>query len=418
MNKISKSIALLFAFGVYGVVYAQEAVPAAETVEAQEPKEGEVREAMLNGQKVKIVRENGEWYMLGKTRGGVSTNDITSVHNPSDMFLDFRGDRLDWRHIDEQVGMLMSINPIKLPREATAEDLAVVIATTKKKYAEALLDGYIENALLASLAKEKGIEVSEEELQTALKAAMKSVPRAKRSEVLKKVSSSDTYFYRNQRNFLLSNKYRDKYLKDTIEVSEEDISAAKEERRAEIELFTGKNSQMPIFLGKMLQELKDGKLDFAEAAFEESDSPDEEDGTWEEFESDNVDEDDEDFTKEMQDFAFNAKRDDLGGVFETEDAYVILKVLETTRNEGSTAPVKVKLARIVKEKFAIPDELTDEAAKALVQKRKLTDKVRELQEELLKEFAPQSAIPNKVSARLKNRQKMRERRKRLLQKAR
>lgn len=369
--------------------------------------EGTIREAMLTGRdgkqrKVKMQYENGSWYVLGKTRGGVPTNDVASVHGPDDLFLEINGDRLAWSAVDEQLEMRMSISPMRLPRVASAEDIAVVMATERRKHAQILLDGYIENALLAGEARKHGFSVTEEEVAAVMEASMKGVPSAKRAQFLARVRNPSSYFFRNQANFLLGAKYRDGVLAKDIEISADEIESVKAERAAEIAKASEAAAAVKPKTEALLAGLRGGSLDFEEVVFDESDTPDEENGEWGEFERGDADDDDGSFTKEMREFAFRAKAGEYGGVFESDDGFVILKVLKTDIGGREQADT-VTLARVVKERIDIPEAFDDSGARNLAWRRRLAQRIAQVQEEALAGASITSAMPTKVLKRIRNR---------------
>ncbi len=404
-----KKLAIYMAAMAAMAAFAEEPQTGNAAVEEKEPVEGEVREVMMGDKKVKVYRENGEWVLdTNKESGRGWTNDVAVAHKADDEFLDFNGEKLSWGAVDKHIDLLMMNAPLSLSPQATAEDVEKATVVARGHYAARLGEMYVRNALLAQEARKMGLSVEEGEIRSALTNAVKRLSRKNRDTVLEAVLDPESYFWRNQENFLLTREYRAAKLMEPVEVSAEEVAAFKAECAEGIRRAQAMNATLRPKMEKWLEEIKAGTRDFNETAEDESDSPDTDaDGTLGEFDREEA----EDFLAEdIRKFAFAASTNTLSEVMETPTEYHIVKVLarkyDAAEDDGSIpagpdgvkAPTSVTLAAIVKEKFEEPDMPTDEEAAEVVKKRKLGERLVAAQEEVLKRAKIKSVYPVRIRA--------------------
>lgn len=404
--------------------YADETEKAPEGGEEREPVEGEVREAMFGGRRVKIVREGGEWVMdsnAGSDRAW--TNDVVVAHKPTDEFLDFNGEKLSWAQIDEHIELLMLNAPLNLPPQATAEDVEKVMIVTKRQYAMRLGEMYVRNALLAQKAREEGLVVEAAELSTALTNSVKRISRRNRDRFLATITKPDSYFYRNQENYLLTRKYRDAVLSGPVEVPPEMVAVAIAEREEERKALEKANAALRPAMEKWLAEIRAGVRDFAETAEMESDSSETDaDGNMGDFTREEAE---ESLPEPIRAFAFAASTNTVSDVMETPTEYHIIKILarhyDPAEDDGSIspgedgvkAPTSVTLAAIVKEKFELPDPLTEDEAREEVRKQLLGARFEKAQLDALKAAKVSSVYPIRIKSKQELERRAKERARRL-----
>ena len=401
MNKLLTIFTMLM---VASTIAAEVSEAAAQE---QEPKEGEVREAVLNGKRVTMTREGGEWVVdTGVNKDRSWTNNVVVTHKPTDEFLNYNGEKLTWAQIDEHTELLMTISPLSLSPQATADDVERVKVATRAQYAMKIGEMYVRNAILAQKARAIGLTIEPAELYTALSNSVKRVPRRHIDKFFSTILKPDSYFYRNQENYLLTRKYRNAVLSGPVEITAEAVAKAIAERDEERREAIEKNAALRPMMQKWLDEIRSGARDFAETAEIESDSSETEtDGTMGDFDRE---EGKDSLTGDIYAFAFAPGTNMVSDVMETPTEYHIIKILSRKYEEaedddsiapaedGTKAPTWVSLAAIVKEKFEVPEVLTEDGAREVVRKQLLTERFAAAQKAAYKEGKITSVYPIRI----------------------
>ena len=382
MNRSLTALTSAFVAVVSLCVFAAGEAAEAKT-DAEASQDGEVREAMFAGRKVKIRREGGEWVMdLNEMSAEDATNAPAAKasaelpgHKPDDVFLSITGEVVTWGEADENIDLLMLKTPLGLPKHASEADAKRVVALTRRKFAERMTDTYVKAALLAQLAKKEGLSVSEEEMRKVIRKSVRRVKTEHRASILAKISNPKSFFYRYEENYLLTQMYRDTKLKEGLAATEEEIRDAIRARESEIAELKEANARMRPELEALLADLKAGRRDFGEAAFDVSDAYDtDESGSLPLIERDEAE---DDLCAEYRDFAFGSTTNEYSGVIETEHAFAVLKA--ESRNVVNGEVVAVRLGKIERQKHSIPDAFDHDDAEAFVLRRKLGMRLIEAQ---------------------------------------
>ena len=316
MKRIAAMMAALCVSCLYGEEAAADAAPAGE------------RSATLMGRKVTIERDGSDFAdIIGegsrKAKESKKAN-LLIAHDPSDVFLQMNGETLTWGKIDEYSDLVLKISPLTLPPQATVEQINQVIAMSRKKLAELAGNELIKNWVLVPRAKEAGIVVSDAEILQAISNSVRKIKKEFKNEALKISLDPESYLYRKQVGYLYSKKYAEMLNSKEIEVSEDDVAAAIAERSAEIAKAREYNATLRPKIEGILEDIKSGKIEFADAALEYSDcgsSVDE--GVWGEFYADRCK-----LLQPLKDFVFAASTNVLSDVIETPFSYHIVKILD------------------------------------------------------------------------------------------
>lgn len=317
MNIIAKVCVLLLGlFGLYGV--------SAESVQGQESKlPGEVR-GRFRGKDVKLYRGGGDLSKyIGQPKKAPPKQQRAPKYKPEDICLDFHGDALTWKTLDEHVELQLLDSPLSIPPEATAQQVQDILASSKIRLQEILVNGYLKNAVLAYVARTNGLKIAESELAVALSNSVRKVAGKKHgAEIVPKLMAKGSYFYRNQENYLLTKKYIGEVLTKNVEITPAQIEELKSQRLKAIEGAKEKNAQLRPRIEGLLAEIKSGKRDFGETAWEFSDCGSSQDnGDLGEFEQDCS------LLKPLKDFIFAPSEQVLSDVIETPYSYHIVKIL-------------------------------------------------------------------------------------------
>lgn len=318
MNIIAKVCVLVLAlFGLYGV--------SAEPVQNQESKlPGEVR-GRFRGKDVKLYRGGGDLSKyIGQPKKASSKQQRAPKYKPEDICLDFHGDALTWKTLDEHVELQLLDSPLSIPPEATAQQVQDILASSKVRLQEILVNGYLKNAVIAYVARTNGLKIAESELAAALSNSVRKVVGKKHgAEIVPKLLAKGSYFYRNQENYLLTKKYIGEVLAKNVEITPAQLEELKNQRLKAIDEAKEKNAELRPKLEGWLAEIKSGKRDFGETAWEFSDCGSSQDnGELGEFEQDCS------LLKPLKDFIFAPSEEVLSDVIETPYSYHIVKILK------------------------------------------------------------------------------------------
>lgn len=400
-----KNLLAILAMSMMASAMAAEVSEAA--AQEPEPKDGEVREAILNGMRLTMTREGGEWVVdTGVNKNRDWTNNVVVAHKPADEFLDYNGEKLTWAQIDEHTELLMTISPLSLSPQATADDVERVKVATRAQYAVRLGEMYVRNAILAQEARKVGFVVEPAELYMALSNSVKRIPKRHVDKFFSTIFKTDSYFYRNQENYLLTRKYRNAVLSGPVEITAEAVAKAIADREEERRDAVAKNAALRPMMQKWLDEIRAGERDFTETAEVESDSSEtESDGTMGDFDREDGK---EALTSDIYAFAFAPSTNTVSEIMETPTEYHIIKILsrkyEAAEDDGSIepaedgtkAPTWVSLAAIVKEKFEVPEPLTEEGAREVVRKQLLGERFAAAQKAAYKKAKITSVYPIRI----------------------
>lgn len=379
---MNRSFALVFGLIVFcGSCYAAESNVESNTNKASE--------SIIAGKKFNLERGGGD---LSEYFGNSSRKKtIEQVpHGPEDLFLSVNGEIVKWGEVDTHIDLLLVNSPLCLPPQATVEEVAQIIANTRAKYAEKLGNVYVRNALLAQKARECGISISSNELYAAICDTVSKIPASRRDKIRDGILTKDTYFKRDLENYQLTIKYRQEVLATNIVVSAEEIADAIAARKVEISQIVQTNATLRPRIEGYLRDIKAGKRDFGETAYDYSDCGSSgDDGDMGEFDRDCT------LLSPLKDFVFSASTNTLSEVLETPYSYNIIKILGRTYDkddETPEIPVSAHIAQIMLEKIPVPELLTEDSAKSYLTKKKLGVETVRLQQELFKTCKLQSAL--------------------------
>lgn len=247
------------------------------------------------------------------------------AHAREDICLRLGDEKLTWGDVEDYVDLQLLEAPLNIPPQATVEQVNQIIAISKIRMEELAINAFLRDALLASEAKKLGLSVTDEELDAALKkATAKSARKRHGAEIVPKLLDKNGYFARNQRNYLLTRKYRAAVLEPSIAVTSNELVAAISARRQEIADAIATNKLKKIEIEGFLKEIKSGERDFGETAYEFSDCGScMENGDWGEFEADNCS-----LLQPLKDFIFAPSKAEMSEIIETPYSYHIVKILQ------------------------------------------------------------------------------------------
>lgn len=345
---------------------------------------------LFNGKKIEISRDGGD---LTAVLGGAGRRKpvIEDRHLPSDFFLSLNGEQLTWGQVDGYIDLLLLQNPLGIPPIASADEVAQIIANTRRQYAIKVGNVYVRNALLAQEARKVGLSISSAEMAVALTNSVRRVKPDLREKVLAAITKPDSFFYRDQRNYQLTMKYRNQVLMKGLEATEDEKAAVVKMREDLIAASMLTNRLLRPRMEGWLKEIRAGTRSFEKTAEEFSDcSSAENEGVFGEFDRES------DLQSALKAFAFSATTNTLSEVIETPYSYHIVKVLKRTYDEDEdvkNGPSSVKIAHIMLEKVEVPQPLDDAGARELVVKRKVGSLLVVKQRELLESADLKSVVP-------------------------
>lgn len=323
MKRLPSIIAILSGFCL------SAAEPATNSVQSAE------KTAMLMGRRVSVSKDGADFSdaVGGESRKAreAKKQELPVAHSPEDIFLRMNGEVLTWAKIDEYIDLVLKISPLNLPPQATVEQINQIVATSRRKLAEMAGNQYIQSWILVPKAKEYGISLAESEILLAISNSVRKVAKKNVKEVLTASLDPNSYLYRKQVGYLYSKKYVESALAGKVVASNEEISAAIAERKAEIEKAKAYNETLRPKLQGILDDIKSGKIEFGDAAFEYSDcGSSTEDGVFGEFSVDKCK-----LLPPLKEFVFAASTNELSDVIETPFSYHIVKIL--SRSYGKEA---------------------------------------------------------------------------------
>ena len=247
------------------------------------------------------------------------------AHARTDVCLQFADEKLTWGDVEDYVNLQLLEAPLNIPPQATVEQINQIIANSKVRLEEIAINTFLKEAILAAEAKKAGLSVSDDELAAALaKATAKSAKKPRGAQVVPKLLDPNGYFARYQRNYLLTRKYRDEFLAPSIAISTNDIAQCIVARHEAIAEAIATNQLKKVQIGEFLSEIKAGKRDFGETAYEFSDCGScMDNGDWGTFEAEDCN-----LLKPLQDFVFAPSKAEMSEVIETPYSYHIVKILK------------------------------------------------------------------------------------------
>ena len=246
------------------------------------------------------------------------------AHARTDVCLQFADEKLTWGDVEDYVDLQLLEAPLNIPPQATVEQINQIIANSKVRLEEIAINAFLKEAILAAEAKKAGLSVSDDELAAALaKATAKSAKKPHGAEIVPKLCDPNGYFARNQRNYLLTRKYRDAVLVPSLAVTTNDIAHAITARQEAIAEAIATNGLLRVQIGDFLAKIKAGELDFGETAYEFSDCGScMDNGDWGTFEAEDCN-----LLAPLKDFVFAPSNVEMSEVIETPYSYHIVKIL-------------------------------------------------------------------------------------------
>ena len=215
MNRLLLSLALVFA--TVHLASAQDGALAA--VPAPEPMA--VQGLVIDTNKVVDGRIDLK-DSVGRASAQKKADKIEArkAHAREDVCLRFADETLTWGDVEDYVDLQLLEAPLNIPPQATVEQVNQIIANSKIRLEEVAINSFLREAILACEARKQGLTVSDDELDAALKkATAKSARKRHGAEIVPKLLDKNGYFARNQRNYLLTRKYRAAVLEPSISVS-------------------------------------------------------------------------------------------------------------------------------------------------------------------------------------------------------
>jgi len=334
-----------------------------------------------------VVLESGGGDLSDVFKKKFPDSETNAVHRPTDVFLDINGEKLLWEAADRQIDLHLLKSPLNIPPIATKEEIDRIVALTRGKYAEKLASEYTHHALLAQKATEAGISVTDGEVMSMVSNAIKNLNRKFRQEVYSVAQNKESYFYKLQRNYLLTMRYRDTVVRPAISVDPDEIRAHICAISNNIAVAKQYNEQCRVRLEEIRQQIVAGKLSFSKAAEEYSDcgSADEQ-GVMGEYSYDS------ELCDVLCNFAKTAPTNTVSHVLESDGGYHLLKV--ASRNEEDETFV---LAQILLEKKNVPSVPDYAGAYRELERRKLGQKIVALQEQAWASSTSKCAVRLDVS---------------------
>ena len=320
MNRLLLLLALVFAAVPFAS--AEDGAPAAAPAAVTPQVQGLVIDTnKVVGGRVEL-RDS-----VGRGSAQKKTDKIAArkAHAREDICLRFADETLTWGDVEDYVDLQLLEAPLNIPPQATVEQVNQIIASSKIRLEEVAINSFLREAILAREARKQGLSVSDEELDAALKkATAKSARKRHGAEIVPKLLDKKGYFARNQRNYLLTRKYREMVLEPGITASSNELAAAIVARRQEISDAIETNRLKRVEIEGFLKEIKAGKRDFGETAYEFSDCGScMDNGDWGEFEADNCS-----LLQPLKDFIFAPSKAEMSEIIETPYSYHIVKILQ------------------------------------------------------------------------------------------
>lgn len=353
--------------------------------------------SMVGGSEFTMDKRGGDLSQYFGKSSKRNKRENTVAHAAEDPYLKVNGELVTWGEVDTHIDLLMLNSPLNVPPEATFDEVQKIIANTRAKYAEKLANAYVRNALLAQLARKEGLTITSNELASALAESLAKLPEKKRQKISDGVYDKDTFFKRDLENYQLTLKYRQQILATNIFVSADEIAAAKRLREVEIQNAIATNLTLRPRMEGWLGEIRAGKRDFGQTAFDFSDCGSAADeGDMGEFERDCA------LLSPLKDFVFSASTNTISDVLETQYSYNIIKILERKYDQDDETPeipVSAHIAQIMLEKVPVLDPLDDTTARKLIFSKKLGAATTELQWSQLNAAQIESAVKVKIMSK-------------------
>ena len=284
--------------------------------------------AVLMGRKVEVSKDGsdfaGDLGVKSRRKKEAQAVSLRREHKADDIFLRMNGEVLTWGKIDDYVDLLLKVSPLNLPPQATVEEIEKIIAMSRHKLAEIAGNQFVQHWIVVPKAREAGIVVSQAEILAAISNSVRKVARKHKSSVLKASLDPEGYLYRKQVGYLISKKYFDQVVAKEISATDEEVAAAIAERKEEIAKTKEHNATLRPKIEGILQDIRSGKISFADAAFEYSDcGSSTEDGVFGEFRADKCK-----LLPPLKEFIFAPSTNELSEVIETPFSFHIVKILQ------------------------------------------------------------------------------------------
>ncbi len=362
--------------------------------------------ARFMGKRIGLEKEGGDLSpVLGRKsrekRENQRKEEVARPHSREDVFLRIGDETLLWGAVDDYIDKIFKVSPLSLPPQATAEEVARVLVLARRKAAENAGNEFLRNWILVEEARANGVVLTDGEIKAAMAKATRKVPVKFRKEIVASLNEPNSYFYRSQIGYLISKKYIDTVVEPSVTVSDEDIKAIAEKRLAEGKKAEAYNAQLRPKMERWLAEIKAGKRDFEQTAYDESDCGSSIDyGVWGVFERGN-----NNLLPPLREFIFRQNStNDLSGVIETPYSYHIVKILKRmdtsdeipnydaddfgqsddedddngATSEGALSPRFVKVAHIMLEKEEVPEVLDDKKLRTMAIRKKRRERTLQL----------------------------------------
>lgn len=300
-------------------------------------------------------------------------------------------DKLTWGALHNKVDSILETRLGMVIGSAAVDQMGEVRLGMYKQSISKLLQRYIKTSVIANLAREEGIVVSDEEMASKIKDAM----------VRGKVKELDPYEAQYLTNAVYQLEYIEKRLMPTIEVKEEDIAALIAHRH-EVNLSVPATNQLfKAQIEDIRAKIVAKEIAFGDAADEYSEcvqcSSDNGDcGTWEE--------DDDSIDPALRSVCFSLPLDTVSEVIDTPEAYHIVMITsrytptdEAREDDGEVSTADVKHIQI--DKWTEDPEFTHDTAKEFIEQKMLARALKKKQLELISKTKIDCVIPLEEKAK-------------------
>lgn len=294
-------------------------------------------------------------------------------------------DTLTWGALHNKVDALLETRLGMVIGGVGVDQLGEVRLGMYKQSVSKLLQRYIKAAVMANAAREEGITVADEEMDTKIKEAM---ARAK-------VKVLDPYEAQYLTNAVYQLAYAEKTIVPTIQAKEEEI-AELITLRHEVNLSVPATNQLlKAELEGIRAKIAANEISFGEAAEEYSEcvqcSSDNGDcGSWEE--------DDDSIDPNLLSVCFAIPTNTLSEVIDTPEAYHLVMIKsrytpteEAREEDGEVSTAEVRHIQL--DKWTPDPEFTHETAKEFIEQKMLAKAIKKKQQELISSTKIDCIIP-------------------------
>ncbi len=256
-----------------------------------------------------------------------------------------------------------------------------------------MMRNYLRAAVIAHVAREKGLTVSDADYQTAKDTAIKAYARRGKlgAPMLKEVETPGSFFAHNATNVILATAYFEKHVKPSVIITDEDADKIIRDRIDYNASVAPSNRLVRAELEKILADIRKHEIDFAEAANLHSEDGGD-NGYFGVFEPGEG-------MKELEEVYSKMKPGDISDVVETPYSYHVLKLLKKNYEKDSNECANTnkienyELAHIMLEKYRTKPEITKDDARKYALNIAASRKFKELQLNLLKSLPIKCVVP-------------------------